>query len=106
MRDQMLETLPEWTATQWDAAGLTLLNGDGHNLWSGEGEPPAIGTRVRVPSNNLGEGAVVGYFIAGRFLGVRVVFDDPPSWYVEKSGAAYPGHCFGAEIAVLEAGAS
>lgn len=106
MRDQYLEALPEWTATEWDAAGLTLLNSDGRNLWSGVGAPPAIGTRVRVPSNGLGEGVVVAYFIAGKFLGVRVRFDAPPAWYVAKTSADYPGHCFGAEIEVLEAVAS
>lgn len=106
MRDQYLETLPEWTATEWDADGLRLLNPDGRNLWSGVGAPPAIGTRVRVSMNSLGEGVVVAYFVAEKFLGVRVRFDAPPAWYLAKNGADCPGHCFGAEIEVLESEAS
>ncbi len=67
--------------------------------WSGQSVPPAVGDRVAVEINDLGDGEVRGYFVESGFLGVLVHFDNPPNWYVKKNGRDGFGHIFGAEIA-------
>lgn len=70
----------------------------GFARWSADFDPPAIGARVWVRTNSLGEGVVTGYFVMGEWLGVIVKLADPAAWYVKKNGGNVPGHSFGAEI--------
>ncbi len=69
--------------------------------WSAEFDPPAIGERIRVTMNGLGEGVVTGYFVEADYLGVTVKLDAPADWYAKQNGGNVPGHSFGAEIAKL-----
>jgi len=67
--------------------------------WSGDGEPPALGERVNINFNGLGDGEVEGYFGEHGFLGVLVKLDRPPAWYTRQNGADAPAYAFGAECA-------
>lgn len=66
--------------------------------WSGSGEPPAIGDEVEVIMNSLGAGRVTSYRIFEGYLGVHVLFDNPPQWYIEQNGRNHAGLVFGAEL--------
>ena len=71
--------------------------------WSGKGEPPAIGSVVKIKMNGLGEGLVKGYFVQDNWLGVLVELSDPPDWW-KKQNAKFIAkgdslsHIFGAEL--------
>jgi len=65
--------------------------------WSGKAPPPAIGEKVTVSMNGLGEATVVGYFTKEGWLGLLTKLDNPPDWYVKQNGGNKVGHIFGAE---------
>ena len=68
-----------------------------------EMDPPAIGERIKVRINNLGNAVVTMYFIEGGYLGVCVKYDSPPDWLVKQCRNDSPtGHLFGPEIMPLE----
>jgi len=67
-------------------------------IWSGKKAPPAIGEKVHVNVNDLGDGVVQSYFAQGGYLGVIVQLDAPPEWYVKQNKGNYPAHVFGAEL--------
>lgn len=48
-------------------------------LWSGCGEVPAVGQRVRIHLNNIGEAMVRAYFHYDGYLGVLVAPDQMPA---------------------------
>lgn len=78
--------LPE--APAWQAYRHGEQQDGGGLLWSGTGEPPAVGARVNTFN---GPGTVTGYFVEGPYLGVTVRTDAP------KNGHPVGGY-FGAEI--------
>jgi hypothetical protein len=53
--------------------------------WSGNDILPAIGSRVRVTMNGLGEGTVIAYFIEERWMGIYVALSNPPAWWVKQT---------------------
>lgn len=67
--------------------------------WSGVNQPPEIGQFVLVKINGIGPAKVIGYFVEGDWLGLRVQPLDPPEWFVNRNGYFATGHAFGAEIA-------
>jgi hypothetical protein len=72
--------------------------------WSGKAAVPAIGTRVNVTINGLGQGIVEAYFIESVYLGVYVKLENPPAWWVKQTAGKTFGRrtgcamVFGAEI--------
>lgn len=71
--------------------------------WSGpKPVPPAVGSRVTVTMNGIGPGVVLGYFIESNWVGLHVLPDNPPDWFVRqnKHRALYRDHAlvFGAEV--------
>ena len=71
-----------------------------HALWSGKGEPPAVGSRVTLSINALGAGTVTGYAVEGGYLGVMVRVDDEtrPDWHRKQNPENQPSLAFGAEL--------
>ena len=69
-------------------------------LWTGKGEPPAVGSRVTVTTNGLGAGTVTGYAVEGGYLGVMVRVDDEtrPEWYRKQNPEDKPALAFGTEL--------
>ncbi len=68
--------------------------------------PPAIGTEIAVPMNNLGKGIVVAYFCDAGFCGVEVKLDERyrPAWDIKQNGKGdrKPAMVFGTEVAPVE----
>jgi hypothetical protein len=71
-----------------------------HALWSGAGEPPAVGSRVIVRINGIGPGTVTGYAVEGGYLGVMVQADEAtrPDWHKKQNPSNGPAIVFGAEL--------
>ena len=69
-------------------------------LWSGAGDPPAVGARVTLTFNNLGAGTVTGYAVEGGYLGVMVLVDEAtrPEWHKKQNPENQPGLVFGTEF--------
>lgn len=78
--------------------------------WSGDAGlpvPPAIGTRVDVVMNGLGEGLVTGYFFSKGYVGIEVVLEVSPEWrtrQLAKAGlpARRPATVFGTEVRAIK----
>lgn len=66
--------------------------------WSGRGEVPPIGARIRIRINNIGPGTVVGYATHHGWLGVRAMPHNPPEWYVRQNGRDHAALTYGAEL--------
>lgn len=70
--------------------------------WSGDEEPPAIGTKIRISMNGIGPAIVRGYFVECGWLGLLTEVLSPPDWWVRqnvKPGQPAPlGHVFGVEF--------
>jgi hypothetical protein len=78
---------------------------DGKLIWAGKDGfvPPPVGSKVIVRINSLGEAEVKGYFSQDGFLGLLVVLDNAPEWYVKQNGDAKKvGHVFGPEVKLKE----
>lgn len=76
-----------------------ILNSSKLPLWSGQGEPPAIGAEVAIKINRLGRCVVVSYFVQDRWLGLLVRLLDPPEWFVKQNPITPDrAYVFGAEI--------
>lgn len=71
-----------------------------HALWSGKGEPPALGAPVTITANAIGLGKVTGYAVHGGYLGVMVQADDAtrPAWHKAQNPENTPMLVFGAEL--------
>jgi hypothetical protein len=67
-------------------------------LWSGKLAPPAVGEKIEITMNGIGEATVTGYFTEDGWLGVRFRAHNPPEWYVKQNGRDCEGHAFGVEI--------
>jgi hypothetical protein len=96
-----LTDYPPYDAPKRD--GDTILNYGDTPLWSGDGPPPRLGTRILVKMNGLGYGTVRGYFIESGWLGVHVELENPPDWW-KKQTAGITGKrlwstVFGMEVA-------
>jgi hypothetical protein len=97
-----LTELPAYAAPIRD--GDTVLNYGETPLWSGDGPPARIGTRVLVTMNALGYGTVRGYFIESGWLGIYVELENPPDWWKKQNKDIPPGKkrwsmLFGIEVA-------
>jgi hypothetical protein len=70
--------------------------------WSGEDEPPAIGTKIRITMNGIGPAIVRGYFVEYGWLGLLTEVLSPPDWWIKQNrepGKPDPlGHVFGVEF--------
>lgn len=73
-----------------------------HALWTGKGEPPALGTRVTVTINAIGPGEVTGYAVHGGYLGIMFRADEAtrPAWHKEQHPDNQPSLVFGPEFKV------
>lgn len=89
---QAFTVLPPWRPHDGTAYDSTT----GYR-WSSSTPPPAVGDRVTVSMNGLGQGTVTGYFTQGGFLGLMVQLDAPPEWYVRQNAGNVPAPVFGAE---------
>jgi hypothetical protein len=71
-----------------------------HALWTGKGEPPALGARVTITINAIGPGTVTGYAVEGGYLGVMVRADEAtrPAWHKQNNPENRPGLAFGPEL--------
>lgn len=77
-------------------------------VWSGDGEPPVIGSFIRIKFNSIGRAKVVGYAECDGYLGVMAFPLAPPAWWIAQNGpasAANPALVFGAECGA-DAGAA
>jgi len=77
---------------------------EGKLVWANKDgfQPPPVGSKVMVRINSLGEAEVKGYFSQEGFLGLLVVLDNAPEWYVKQNGDAKKvGHVFGPEVRAL-----
>jgi hypothetical protein len=101
------DTLPEnWTRPVWTEGDddCKVVNKSDPYKWSGDNAPPAIGAKVKVYMNSLGNGEVVGYFSEYGWLGVLVVLSKPPSWWRKQTRergenpATTPAHIYGKEL--------
>ena len=74
-----------------------------HALWSGIGEPPAVGTRVTISVNGIGPGTVTGYAVQGGYLSAMVLADDAtrPEWHKKQNPSNEPFIVFGAELKAI-----
>jgi hypothetical protein len=72
--------------------------------WSGKGDIPKQGARVKVTMNGLGAGTVVSHFFECGFIGVKVDLDSPPEWFTKQNDGNVPAMVFGAEVESLAAG--
>lgn len=82
--------------------GMPVAPPEGGLIWAGKVAPPAIGEKINVNMNSLGNGDVVGYFSQEGYLGLRVKLDSPPEWYVKQNKGNVVGHIFGPEFKPLE----
>lgn len=69
--------------------------------WSGKNPIPAIGMKVRINFNELGNGIVVSYFWEHGYFGIKVQLDNAPAWHKKQhKGTKHEGNAlvFGMEI--------
>jgi hypothetical protein len=79
---------------------------EGKLVWANKDgfQPPPVGSKVMVRINSLGVAEVKGYFSQEGYLGLLVVLDNAPEWYVKQNGDAKKvGHVFGPEVKALGA---
>jgi hypothetical protein len=97
------ETVPPFVKAIWQ--DNKLQNEDAGLLWSSADldAPPAIGTRIAVNFNKLGNGTICGYFEEDGWLGCLVTPDDPPAWWRKQNADLNPWvyHIFGREMKTL-----
>lgn len=68
---------------------MVYLDDEGKEmLWSGSKPIPAIGSKVFVNMNGIGESTVKGYYVSHcekcSFVGVMVKPDNPPEYYLKN----------------------
>lgn len=68
-----------------------------HIRWCSTLALPAVGDRITVTFNKLGDGEVIGYFTEGGYLGLLVQLDQKPDWLLEQNPTG-PVHIFGPEF--------
>jgi len=90
------QTLPPYENAVF--LGDTVMNPDSALKWSGKEPPPAIGAKVNMAFNRLGEAIVLGYFSEHGWLGLKVSLLDAPDWHKKQNDNDPIGHVFGAEL--------
>lgn len=94
--------LPEGWIKYQAAAGTKSADIPAAPKWSGDEEPPAVGTKILISMNGIGPAIVRGYFVECGWLGVLTEVLSPPDWWVKqnvKPGKPQPlSHAFGVEI--------
>lgn len=103
-RYAQFEALPEYQNAHF-TDGKVEGDGTDRPFWSGPTAPPVIGSRVKIPMNNLGAGKVVGYFVEHNWLGLLVELDEKtrPEWHRRQCGEhPGPSHIFGVEFTAEE----
>lgn len=102
---QEMTVPPAYKAPQYGERG-EIVNGKegGDPIWANAAPPPAIGTKINVNMNSLGEATVLRYFVEHGYLGLLVQFSNPPAWYTKQNKGNPPGHIFGPEFKPLEKG--
>jgi len=63
---------------------------------------PAIGTKLNVKINGIGESIVKKYFVEHGFIGMLVKPLNPPTWYISQNGEDAECHVYPAECTELE----
>lgn len=53
--------------------------------WSGKYPIPAVGTEIRVTMNGIGSSVVKGYFESHGWVGLMILPNKPPKYYVEQT---------------------
>lgn len=91
-----LDTLPAWRRPVGPELPHTKPGEVAY--WSGKAEPPAIGATVHVKMNGIGKAKVLAYFVEYGWLGIEVLPEKPPAWYVKQNGTDCSGGVFGAEL--------
>ena len=71
--------------------------------WVCKNPIPAVGSKVNVKINGIGESTVLRYFVEHGFIGLLVQPTNPPTWYIKQNGADEPCHVFPAECEELQA---
>lgn len=106
MSDYMeYQEIPAWEQAVWKD-GMVANPKGGMLIWGGKNGvvPPPVGEKINVSMNGLGNGNVVGYFSEESFLGLLVILDNAPEWFIKQNGDAKKVcHVFGPEWKPLEA---
>jgi hypothetical protein len=76
-----LRAVPRWVYLR-DISGEHQQHG--RAAWSGDGEPPAIGTRIHIRINGFNWAVVQGYFIESGYLGTYARPTRPPRWWTRQ----------------------
>jgi hypothetical protein len=103
---QEYSEVPAYEQAVWGENKMVLPPQEGKLVWANKDgfQPPPVGSKVMVRMNGLGEAEVKGYFSEEGYLGLLVVMDNAPDWYVKQNGDAKKvGHVFGPEVKALEA---
>lgn len=97
---RITEEMPSWKFRVMDENGEPEMPGE-IALWSGAGDPPAVGDAVVVRMNQCGPGVVTGYLVQAGYLGVLVKLDEAtrPDWHRKQHPDNRPSLAFGAELA-------
>ena len=69
--------------------------------WASTKAIPAIGSKLNVKINGIGESIVKKYFVEYGFIGMLVTPQNPPAWYIKQNGADSECHVFPAECEEL-----
>jgi hypothetical protein len=80
----MTTDCPAWTRAIWEAGAVT--NRDAAPLWSGRGEPPAVGAVIHCNDRPKTRVTVTGYEIEGLWLMVTGYRTDSPTRAGNLSG--------------------
>ena len=101
-----LAEVPRWQYGYGGDSPLNLPvkneNGDADvATWSAKFDPPAVGAKVQVGVDGIGEAIVLGYFVEYGWLGVCVRPLAPPAWYVKQNGKGAICGVMGAELKAL-----
>ena len=62
---------------------------------------PAIGSKLNVKINGIGESIVKKYFVEYGFIGMLVTPQNPPAWYISQNGEGADCHVYPAECEEL-----
>lgn len=91
--------LPAWVPAEKGPQGNIINKGTAvAPIWSSKEPPPAIGSVVKVRVNGIGPSKVLQYFVQEGYLGVNVMPEAPPEWYVKQNGPGASCYVFGSEI--------
>ena len=69
--------------------------------WVSTKSIPAIGSKLNVKINGIGESIVKKYFVEYGFIGMLVTPQNPPAWYIKQNGKGADCHVYPAECEEL-----